>query len=59
MGDTRSTSTSCDICYAAVCGSEQDEGTLHDADAQRLVQHLGVARSGRIPVYIAPGMTIE
>ena len=47
MGDTRSTSTSCDICYAAVCGSEQDEGTLHDADAQRLVQHLGRGKERR------------
>lgn len=59
MGDTRSTSTSCDICYAAVCGSEQDEGHYTMRTPNASCNTWGVARSGGIPVYIAPGMTIE
>ncbi|MGN0878603.1 MAG: hypothetical protein ACI4WT_04010 [Oligosphaeraceae bacterium] len=46
MGDTRSTSTSSDNCYAVVCGSEQDEGHYTMRTLNAMCNTWGVARSG-------------
>ena len=46
MGDTRSTSTSYDNCYAVACGSEQDEGHYTMRTLNAMCNTWGVARSG-------------
>ena len=46
MGDTRSTSTSCDNCYAVACGSEIDEGHYTMRTINATCNTWGVARSG-------------
>ena len=46
MGDTRSTSTSYDNCYAVACGSEQDEGHYTMRTINAMGNTWGVARSG-------------
>ncbi len=46
MGDTRSTSTSYDNCYAVACGSELDEGHYTMRTINAMCNTWGVARSG-------------
>ncbi len=46
MGDTRSSSTSYDNCYAVACGSEQDEGHYTMRTINAMCNTWGVARSG-------------
>ena len=46
MGDTRSTSTSYDNCYAVACGSEIDEGHYTMRTLNAMCNTWGVARSG-------------
>jgi len=46
MGDTRSTSTSYDNCYAVACGSEQDAGHYTMRTLNAMCNTWGVARSG-------------
>ena len=46
MGDTRSTSTSYDNCYAVACGSEQDEGHYTMRTINAMCNTWGVSRSG-------------
>lgn len=46
MGDTRSTSTTCDNCYAVACGSERDDGHYTMRTVNGMCNTWGVARSG-------------